>query len=236
MSPTIAVPQDDLAKKMNVFWTDFNENSKGKTIRQILLEPIPVKIGSKMYTAQLVTKNPDGTWVPAPGYSLGYYKCRFCLKDIMGGNFIQLKGNGVDLRFGDHDIHQLKEHYSQKLESEAERIGQLREIFFDADKKIGTPEEILSQDVSTIYSLEDMTTKTYQKEYDFHGNPVTIIFNRIWWGKAPSCGVDIFGVAVVQMNRDAALEKLIKEIIEVPSSATMTGLSPIVNQIHFYPR
>jgi hypothetical protein len=94
--------------------------------------------------------------------------------------------------------------------------------------------EILKQDVQSIYSHEDKTTKSYQNEYEVEGNKITIVFKRVWEGKAAVCGVDMYGSADIKMQkRNPLLEKEIKTIIETPTNLTMAGINPVVSQINF---
>ncbi len=97
-----------------------------------------------------------------------------------------------------------------------------------------SPLDTLKQDVQLIYSTVDKTTQTYQKDYDFEGNKVTIIFNRVWQGEAYKCGIDMYGSAVVKMQtKNSELEEKIEKIIKIPSYATMAGTFPVVDKINF---
>lgn len=95
-------------------------------------------------------------------------------------------------------------------------------------------EMTLRQDVQNFYSNTEKTTASCQKEYDFEGNKVAIVFNRVWEGKSICCGIDMYGSANITMtHRNGILEELISKIIKTPTYRSMVGISPIVNEINF---
>lgn len=96
------------------------------------------------------------------------------------------------------------------------------------------PFSALIQDIQYIYSCKDQTTQAYQKEYDFEGNKVTIIFKRVWKEKTHVCDVNMCGSADIKMqNRDFLLEEKIEAIIKNPSHRTMLGNFSVVDKINF---